>query len=88
MRIKTFNLTGEKAANPDRITTRIINEIYGYTNQIMRLDIDTWEGVVTENLHRQNLELLSDQKAIKEENEELYEVFEEQLKKRNLTMKN
>ena len=81
MRIKTFNLTGEKAENPDRITTRIINEIYGYTNQIMRLDIDTWEGVVTENLHRQNLELLSDQKAIKEENEELYEVFEEQLKK-------
>lgn len=81
MRIRIMNLTGEKADNPDLIMTRIVNEIYGYTNQIMRLYVDTWEGIQTENLHRQNAALLSDQKAIEEENEELYEVFEEQLTK-------
>jgi CRISPR/Cas system CSM-associated protein Csm2 small subunit len=81
MRVRIMNLSGEKADNPDLIISRIVNEIYGYTNQILRLDVDTWEGIQTENLHRQNASLLSDQKAIEEENEELYEVFEEQLKK-------
>jgi len=81
MRVRIMNLTGEVADKPDLIISRIINEIYGYTNQIMRLDIDTWEGLQTENLHRQNISLLSDKNAIKEENEDLYDVFDEQLKK-------
>lgn len=80
-RIKMMNLSGERAENPDLIITRIINEIYGYTNQVLRLDVDTWEGLQTENLHRQNAALLSGQKAMEEENEQLYEVFGEQLKK-------
>ena len=81
MRVRTMNLNGEKAENPDLIISRIVNEIYGYTNQVMRLDVDTWEGIQNENLHQQNISLMSAQKAIEEENAELYEVFEEQLKK-------
>lgn len=81
MRVRTMNLNGEKAENPDLIISRIVNEIYGYTNQVMRLDVDTWEGIQNENLHQQNISLMSDQKAIEEENAELYEVFEKQLKK-------
>lgn len=81
MRVRTMNLSGEKADNPDLIISRIVNEIYGYTNQMMRLDVDTWEGIQNENLHQQNISLMSDQKAIEEENAELYEVFEEQLRK-------
>lgn len=81
MKTKMLNLSGEKVDNPDLIISRIINEIYGYTNQILRNSIDTWEGLETENLHRQNIDLLSNQQAILEENDELYEVFEEQLKK-------
>ena len=81
MRVRTMNLSGEKADNPDLIISRIVNEIYGYTNQVMRLDVDTWEGIQNENLHQQNISLMSDQKVIEEENAELYEVFEEQLRK-------
>ena len=51
MRVRVMNLKGEKADNPDLISMRIVNEIYEYTNQILRYDIDTWEGIQTKNLH-------------------------------------
>jgi len=81
MRVKTMNLAGEKTNNPELVISRIVNEVYGYTNQIVRLDSDTWEGIRGENLHRQNAALVSDRKAMERENEELFGLFEEQLKR-------
>ena len=81
MKRKVINLSGVNNENPDQVMTRITNAVYEFSNQVMRLDIDTWEGIQNEKLHFQNGMLLSDRKILEEENAELYEVFEEQLSK-------
>ena len=81
MKRKVINLFGSSNGNPNFIMTRVTNAVYEYSNQVMRKSIDTWEGVVNEKLHYQNYSLLSDQKTLEEENEELMDVFEEQLTK-------
>lgn len=81
MKRKVINLSGIYNENPDQVMTRITNAVYEFSNQVMRLDIDTWEGIQNEKLHFQNGILLSDRKILEEENAELYEVFEEQLSK-------
>lgn len=81
MKRKAINLLGSNNENPDYIISRVTAAIYNYTNQVMRRDIDTWDGVQNEKLHQQNYSLLSDQKALEEENEDLMNVFEEQLDK-------
>lgn len=65
----------------DAYKSNIDDAVYEFSNQVMRLDIDTWEGIQNEKLHFQNGMLLSDRKILEEENAELYEVFEEQLSK-------
>lgn len=79
MKRRVINLSGVSNENPEQIMTRIINFIYEYSNQVMRIDIDTWEGIQNEKLHFQNGALLSNRKILEKENEELYEIFEEQL---------
>lgn len=81
MKRKVINLFGSSNDNPNFIMTRITNAVYEYSNQVMRMNIDTWEGIINEKLHYQNYSLLSDQKTLEEENEELMDVFEEQLTK-------
>lgn len=81
MKRKVINLSGVNNENPEQVMTRITNAVYEFSNQVMRLDIDTWEGIQNEKLHFQNGMLLSDRKILEEENAELYEVFEEQLSK-------
>lgn len=81
MKRKVINLSGVHNENPDQVMTRITNAVYEFSNHIMRLDINTWEGIQNEKLHFQNGILLSDRKILEEENAELYEVFEEQLSK-------
>ena len=85
MKRKVINLSGASNENPEQIMTRIINSVYEYSNQIMRFDIDTWEGIQNEKLHFQNGVLLSDRKILEEENAELYQVFEEQLSRTEAT---
>ena len=79
MKRKVINLSGANNENPQQIMTRINNSVYEYSNQVMRIDIDTWEGIQNEKLHYQNGALLSDRKVLEAENAELYDVFEEQL---------
>ena len=81
MKRKVINLFGANNENPEQIMTRITNAVYEYSNQVVRLDIDTWEGIQNEKLYFQNGALLSDQKILEAENAELYEVFEKQLSK-------
>ena len=81
MKRKVINLFGSSNDNPNFIMTRITNAVYEYSNQVMRMNIDTWEGIINEKLHFQNYSLLSDQKTLEEENEELMDIFEEQLAK-------
>lgn len=79
MKRRVINLSGASNENPEQIMTRIIGSVYEYSNQVMRIDIDTWEGIQNEKLHLQNGALLSDRKKLVEENAELYEIFETQL---------
>lgn len=81
MKRKVINLSGVNNENPEQVMMRITTAVYEYSNQVMRLDIDTWEGIQNEKLHFQNNMLLSDRKILEKENAELYEVFEEQLNK-------
>ena len=60
---------------------KIVNDIYNYMNSRMRKPIDTWDGLLNEKLYIENRNLLSNQNEIKKENNDLYEVFGEQLEK-------
>lgn len=88
IKVRVINLSGEKNSENDFIESRIINDIYNYSNQVMRLDIDTWEGIQNKELQIENNKLLKEQKLLAEENKDLYEVFGEQLKKLSQIMKN
>ena len=77
---RMLNLTGS-SQEADYWEDRVVNDVYNYMNMRMRKAIDTWDGVLTEKLHIENKKLLSNQSAIMEENNSLYEVFGEQLEK-------
>ena len=81
MKRNVINLLGTSNDNPDYIISRVKSCVYNYENQVMRKDLDTWSGLKNEKLHVQNYSLLSDQKALEEENEDLMNVFEEQISK-------
>lgn len=65
----------------DHIENRIINAVYSYMIQRVRKNIDTWDGILNEQLHLKNMELLKSKETIEEENDYLYEEFGDQLKK-------
>ena len=67
--------------NKDYIEKCIIHAIYSYMIQRVRKNIDTWDGILGEQLHLKNIELLKNKKIVEEENDYLYEEFGEQLKK-------
>ena len=77
---RIINLTGSNS-DSEFLEDRIVNDVYNYMNSRMRNAIDTWDGVSTEKLHIINRKLLADHSAIEEENNSLYEIFEEQLEK-------
>ncbi len=77
---RIINLTGSNS-DSEILEDRIVNDVYNYMNSRMRNPIDTWDGVSTEKLHIVNRKLLADHSAIEEENNSLYEIFEEQLEK-------
>lgn len=81
MKRNAINLLGASNGNPEYIISRVKSCVYNYENQVMRKDIDTWSGIQNEKLYVQNHSLLSDQKTLEEENEDLMNVFEEQLSK-------
>lgn len=67
--------------NKDFIESRIINSVYSYMILRIRMNMDTWEGVLGEQLHLKNLDLLKSKESVEEENDYLYEEFGDQLKK-------
>lgn len=81
MKRNAINLLGASNDNPEYIISRIKSFVYNYANQVMRKEIDTWGGIQNEKLYVQNHSLLSDRNALEEENEDLMNVFEEQLSK-------
>lgn len=81
MKRNVINVQGASNENPEYIISRVKSCVYNYGNQVMRNDLDTWSGIQNEKLFIQNHSLLSDQKALEEENEELMNVFDEQLSK-------
>ncbi|MBC3803547.1 hypothetical protein GH808_03735 [Acetobacterium fimetarium] len=88
MKRKVINPFGANSENPDKVLSLITNAVYEYSNQVMRLDTDTWDGMMNAKLHFQNSDLLSGRSILEEENTELYEVFEEQLHKTEEANKN
>lgn len=81
MKRNAINLLGASNENPEYIISRVKACVYNYGNQVMRKNFDTWDGIQNEKLYIQNHSLLSDQKVLEEENEDLMNVFEEQLSK-------
>ena len=77
---RIFNMNGVNQT-AEYLEDRVVNDIYNYMNSRMRKSIETWDGVLNEKLHIENTKLLSNQSAIKAENNELYEIFGEQLEK-------
>ncbi|MFV0364674.1 MAG: hypothetical protein ACK5LL_16515 [Suipraeoptans sp.] len=67
------------------VENRISNDVYSYINQRIRKNIDTWDGVLNEQLHFQNIELLKTKESVEEENDQLYEEFGNQLTKMEAT---
>ena len=65
----------------DYIENHIINAVYSYMIQRVRKNIDTWDGILNEQLHLKNIELLKSKATVEEENDYLYEEFGDQLKK-------
>lgn len=65
----------------DYIENHIINAVYSYMIQRVRKNIDTWDGILNEQLHLKNMELIKSKETIEEENDYLYEEFGDQLKK-------
>ena len=63
------------------IEKRIVNAVYSYMIQRVRKDVDTWDGILNEQLHLKNIELLKSKETVEEENDYLYEEFGDQLKK-------
>lgn len=81
MKRTVINFLGTSNDNPEYIMSQIKVCVYNYENQVMRKDIDTWDGIQNEKLYEQNHSLLSNQRALENENEDLMNVFEEQLNK-------
>ena len=65
----------------DYIENHIINAVYSYMIQRVRKNIDTWDGILNEQLHLKNIELIKSNATVEEENDYLYEEFGDQLKK-------
>lgn len=63
------------------LENKIINTVYSYMIQRVRRDTDTWDGVLNEQLHLRNVELLKSKESVEEENDLLYEEFGDQLQK-------
>lgn len=67
--------------NKEAIEGKIVNKVYSYMIQRVRQNTDTWDGVLNEQLHLRNIELLKSKESVEEENDYLYEEFGDQLKK-------
>lgn len=65
----------------ETIELKIVNEVYSYMIQRVRKNTDTWDGVLNEQLHLRNIELMKSKESVEEENDYLYEEFGDQLKK-------
>ncbi len=78
---KKVDIISFEEKNKVSIERKIINEVYSYMIQRVRRNKDTWDGVLNEQLHLRNIELLKSKKTVEEENDYLYEEFGDQLKK-------
>lgn len=78
---KQIDVIDCKEKTMDYVEKHIVNLVYSYMIQRVRKDIDTWDGILNEQLHLRNIELLKSKESVEEENDYLYEEFGEQLKK-------
>lgn len=78
--VGVLNYSGTESSK-EWVENRIINDVYSYMNQRIRISLDTWDGVINEQLHLKNIDLLKSKKSVEEENADLYEEFGDQLQK-------
>lgn len=78
---KQVDVIDFKEKTKEFLENKIINKVYSYMIQRVRKNTDTWDGVLNEQLHLRNIELLKSKESVEEENDYLYEEFSEQLKK-------
>ena len=70
----------------DALVEKIVNNIFRYANQQIQEQMYTWEGIQNEILRLKNKQLLYEGKKIASENQDLYDIFDEQLKQQEKTI--
>lgn len=78
---KQVDIIGFEEKTKEFIESKVINKVYSYMIQRVRRNTDTWDGVLNEQLHLRNIELLKSKETVEEENDYLYEELGDQLKK-------
>lgn len=70
----------------DALVEKIVNNIFRYSNQQIQEQMYTWEGIQNEILRVKNKQLLHEGKKIASENQDLYDIFGEQLTQQEKTI--
>ena len=83
---KVFNLRGD--CDVSHLSDRITTSVYAYMNSEVVQTLDSWTGVQNDKLITNNSNLLSEHEIVKNENIELYDVFDQQLKKNDECISN
>lgn len=82
---KRFN-SARYLGNEDALIEKIVRNVYRYSNQQIQERIYTWDGIQNELLSLRYKSLEIKRKEILDENEELYDVFDEQLSEQAKTI--
>lgn len=83
---KVFNLRGD--CDVSHLSDRIATSVYAYMNSEVVQTLDSWTGVQNDKLITNNNSLLFAHENVKNENIELYDIFDQQLKKNDECISN
>ena len=84
---KKINVNKYIDKGEEALIQKIVATIFRYSNQQHFESMYTWEGVQNEILRLKNVSLLEKRQAVENENQELIDVFGEQLKEQETTIK-
>ncbi len=83
---RTFNIKGN--CDNEYLADRIIASVYNYMNSQLRGLLDSWNGIQNAKLQLRNNKLFTEHKNVKDENQTLYDTFDEQLKENEVCINN
>ena len=75
---KTFNMKGDCIVT--HLEDRIVSAVYTFMNSQVRDQLDSWDGIQNQRLQIRNNKLITEHQSIQDENKNLYDLFDEQLK--------